>query len=62
MVEQSVVPAESRIHALEMELRLCKQQIMGLEKSYVSVDISICIIIYKGSTSGCHLHKIVPER
>lgn len=41
LVEQCVVPAESRIHALEMELRLCKQQIMGLEKSYVSVDISI---------------------
>ncbi|MED6218317.1 hypothetical protein PIB30_025720 [Stylosanthes scabra] len=34
MVEQSVVPAESRIHALEMELRLCKQQLTGLEKSY----------------------------
>ncbi|KAF7819221.1 F-box protein SKIP24 [Senna tora] len=34
LVEQCVVPAESRIHALEMELRLCKQQIMGLEKSY----------------------------
>nr|AFK35084.1 unknown [Lotus japonicus] len=32
MVEQCAVPAESRIHALEMELRLCKQQIMGLEK------------------------------
>ncbi|KAL1352306.1 hypothetical protein HN51_016299 [Arachis hypogaea] len=34
MVEQSVVPAESRIHALEMELRLCRQQIIGLEMSY----------------------------
>ncbi|XP_004493251.1 F-box protein SKIP24 isoform X2 [Cicer arietinum] len=34
MVEQCVVPAESRIRALEMELRLCKQQIMGLEKSH----------------------------
>lgn len=46
IVEQSVVPAESRIHALEMELRLCKQQIMGLEKSYVSVDIYI--FFYQG--------------
>ncbi|KAH1194446.1 F-box protein SKIP24 [Glycine max] len=35
MVEQSVVPAECRIHALEMEFKLCKQQILGLEKSYV---------------------------
>ncbi|CAK8542930.1 unnamed protein product [Lathyrus sativus] len=34
MVEQSGVPAESRIRTLEMELRLCKQQIMGLEKSH----------------------------
>ncbi|KAI4348518.1 hypothetical protein L6164_009232 [Bauhinia variegata] len=34
IVEQSLVPAESRIRALEMELRLCKQQIKGLEKSY----------------------------
>ncbi|XP_020218950.1 F-box protein SKIP24 [Cajanus cajan] len=34
MVEQSAVPAECRIHALEMELKLCKQQIVGLEKSY----------------------------
>ncbi|KAG4912786.1 hypothetical protein AAZX31_19G106900 [Glycine max] len=34
MVEQSVVPAECRIHALEMEFKLCKQQILGLEKSY----------------------------
>ena len=41
LVEQCVVPAESRIHALQMELRLCRQQIMNLKKSYVSVDISI---------------------
>ncbi|KAK9951494.1 hypothetical protein M0R45_006932 [Rubus argutus] len=34
LVEQCVVPAESRLHALEMELRLCKQQISGLEKAY----------------------------
>lgn len=39
MVEQCVVPAESRIRTLEMELRLCKQHILGLEKSYVSVDV-----------------------
>ncbi|KAL7197858.1 hypothetical protein ACSBR2_020388 [Camellia fascicularis] len=36
IVEQCVVPADSRIHALEMELRLCKQQITGLDKAYVS--------------------------
>ncbi|KAH9706448.1 hypothetical protein KPL70_012207 [Citrus sinensis] len=34
IVEQSVVPAESRLHALEMELRLCQQQIAGFEKAY----------------------------
>ncbi|KAJ7971984.1 F-box protein skip24-like [Quillaja saponaria] len=34
IVEQCVVPSESRIHSLEMELRLCKQQIKGFEKSY----------------------------
>ncbi|XP_017419509.2 F-box protein SKIP24 [Vigna angularis] len=34
MVEQSAVPAECRIHALEMELKLCKQQIAGLELFY----------------------------
>lgn len=34
LVEQCVVPAESRIHALEMELRLCRQQIMNLKKSH----------------------------
>ncbi|XP_050382206.1 F-box protein SKIP24 [Argentina anserina] len=33
-VEQCVVPSESRLHALEMELRLCTQQISGLEKVY----------------------------
>ncbi|XP_027913600.1 F-box protein SKIP24 isoform X2 [Vigna unguiculata] len=34
MVEQSAVPAECRIHGLEMELKLCKQQIAGLELFY----------------------------
>ncbi|XP_027352309.1 F-box protein SKIP24 [Abrus precatorius] len=34
MVEQCDVPAEFRIRAVEMELMLCKQQIVGLEKSY----------------------------
>ncbi|KAL5547035.1 hypothetical protein UlMin_006722, partial [Ulmus minor] len=34
IVEQSVVPVESRVHALEMEFKLCKQQISGLEKAY----------------------------
>lgn len=36
IVEQNVVPVESRVHALEMELKLCKQQISGFEKAYVS--------------------------
>ncbi|KAK9986911.1 hypothetical protein SO802_031862 [Lithocarpus litseifolius] len=34
IVGQCVVPVESRIHALEMELRLCKQQILGFEKAH----------------------------
>ncbi|KAB1223116.1 F-box protein SKIP24 [Morella rubra] len=33
IVEQCVVPVESRVHALQMELRLCKQQISGFEKA-----------------------------
>lgn len=37
IVEQCVVPAESRLQALEMELKLCKQQIAGFERAYVSV-------------------------
>lgn len=36
IVEQCAVSADSRIHALEMEVRLCKQQITGLDKAYVS--------------------------
>lgn len=35
IVEQCAVPADSRIHALEMEVRLCKQQLVGLDKAYV---------------------------
>lgn len=38
MVEQCDVPVESRISALEMELRLCKQQIASYDKALVSVD------------------------
>ncbi|KAF3441468.1 hypothetical protein FNV43_RR15382 [Rhamnella rubrinervis] len=34
LVEQSVVPVEFRVHALEMEFRVCKQQILGMEKTY----------------------------
>ena len=40
MVEQCDVPVESRISALEMELRLCKQQIANYDKALVSVDSS----------------------
>lgn len=36
IVEQCVVPVESRFHSLEMELKLCKQHILGLEKAHVS--------------------------
>lgn len=40
IVEQCVVPVESRIRALEMELKLCKQQILGFEKALVSLLIT----------------------
>lgn len=33
MVEQSDVPVESRISALDMELRLCKQQMANYDKA-----------------------------
>ncbi|XP_059296439.1 F-box protein SKIP24-like isoform X1 [Lycium ferocissimum] len=33
MVEQCNVPIDNRIHAIEMELKLCKQQILGFEKA-----------------------------
>lgn len=36
MVSQCAVPVESRIGAVDMEFRLCKQQIAMLRKSYVS--------------------------
>ncbi|XP_030509365.2 F-box protein SKIP24 isoform X1 [Cannabis sativa] len=34
IVEQNVVPVESRVHAMDMELKLCRQQIRGFEKAY----------------------------
>lgn len=34
IVEQSPVPAVSHIHALEMELKLCKQQLTGFDRAY----------------------------
>lgn len=37
IVEQCRVPVEHRIGSLEMELKLCKNQIDMLHKSYVSV-------------------------
>ncbi|XP_060176662.1 F-box protein SKIP24-like [Lycium barbarum] len=33
MVEQCNVPIDNRIHAIEMELKLCKQQILGFDKA-----------------------------
>ncbi|KAL6177042.1 hypothetical protein ACLB2K_053674 [Fragaria x ananassa] len=43
IVEQCVVPVESRLHALEMELRLCKQQISGLEKACKNEKRRLCL-------------------
>ncbi|CAK7341629.1 unnamed protein product [Dovyalis caffra] len=34
IVEQSAVPVESRVHSLEMELKLCRQQLAGFDKAY----------------------------
>ncbi|GLT95434.1 hypothetical protein SLE2022_131160 [Rubroshorea leprosula] len=34
IVEQCAVPVESRVHALEMEVKLCKKQIAVLDKAY----------------------------
>ncbi|CAH2038543.1 unnamed protein product [Thlaspi arvense] len=33
MVEQNVVPVEGRLRALEMEIKLCKQQISGVNRA-----------------------------
>lgn len=41
IVEQCVVSVVSRVHSLEMELRLCKQQIAGFNKAHVCVDSSL---------------------
>ncbi|CAN1765463.1 F-box protein SKIP24 [Linum perenne] len=34
VVEQCSVPVESQLHSLEMEMKLCKQQISGLKKTH----------------------------
>ncbi|XP_020869694.1 F-box protein SKIP24 isoform X2 [Arabidopsis lyrata subsp. lyrata] len=45
LVEQNAVPVEGRLRALEMEIKLCKQQIMGVNKALREVkhrfDIAI---------------------
>ena len=40
VVEQNVVAVETRVHAMEMELKLCRQRISGFEKAYVSCEIN----------------------
>lgn len=39
IVEQCAVPVDSRINALKMELKLCKQHVVVHEKTYVRVDL-----------------------
>ncbi|CAN0830168.1 F-box protein SKIP24 [Linum grandiflorum] len=34
VVEQCSVPVESQLHSLEMEIKLCRQQIAGFQKTY----------------------------
>ncbi|KAJ8425817.1 hypothetical protein Cgig2_028178 [Carnegiea gigantea] len=41
IVEQCPVPVDSRINVLEMELKLCKQQIAVFEKTYVKACLSL---------------------
>ena len=38
MVEQNAVPVEGRLRALEMEIKLCKQQITGVNRARVSIS------------------------
>ena len=51
LVEQSVVAIESRVHSLEMALKLCKQQIASLNKAYVSsrqyLQVTSCKLLCK---------------
>lgn len=65
IVEQCVVPVESRVHALQMELRLCKQQISGFEKALVSLLIALralsCYFPYS-SVSVALLYVLLAER
>lgn len=44
IVEQCAVPVESRMHALEMELRLCKQRISGFRRALVSFENHLSLI------------------
>ncbi|XP_023645575.1 F-box protein SKIP24 isoform X2 [Capsella rubella] len=37
LVEQNAVPVEGRLRALEMEIKLCKQQIMGVNRALKEV-------------------------
>lgn len=39
MVQQCNVPVDSRINALEMDLRLCEQQIAGYDNALVSLNL-----------------------
>ncbi|ONH94475.1 hypothetical protein PRUPE_7G018500 [Prunus persica] len=44
IVEQCVVPVESRFHVLHMELKLCKQQILGLEKAHIDEKRRLALV------------------
>lgn len=44
IVEQCVVPVESRFHVLQMELKLCKQQILGLEKAHIDEKRRLALV------------------
>lgn len=52
IVQQSNVPVEFRINALEMEINLCKQQISGFDKALVRTYILFCIILQCKSIDG----------
>lgn len=54
MVEQNAVPVEGRLRALEMEIKLCKQQITGVNRARVSISASVFT-----STSLAFLNRLL---
>lgn len=58
IVEQCAVPVESRIHALEMELRVCKHRISGFRRAFVSFGRLSLVFCLVGSL-GCIVYVML---